>query len=109
MREEIAPANSRSFTHPRSPTVYDCSVRARQPDAQALCQRTFIQEMCQRNVLRDQSGCMNQNALVIAFAPDFLAGNQLMNFSMKLLAREQPGFDHPLELALQHVEFPGVD
>ena len=52
---------------------------------------------------------MDQDALVIALAPDLPAGNQFMDFRMQLLAREQAGLDHLLELGLQHVEFPGVD
>ena len=42
--------------------------------------------------------------------PAFLrARNELVDLAMELRAREQAPFDHSLELALQHVEFPAVD
>src|SRR5690242_21496009 len=40
---------------------------------------------------------------------DLLSCDELVDFRVNLLPREQAGLDHALELALEHVEFPGND
>src|SRR2546430_267093 len=80
-----------------------------QPRPETLVERISIQEVCQRDVLRYKAGSMDQNSLVIALAALLLARYQLVDLAMELLARELARLDHPLELALQHVEVPTVD
>src|SRR5262245_23590491 len=80
-----------------------------QPNPEPSFERTAIQEMCQRHVLRYESGGVNENPLFIALAPLLRAGDELVNFAVQLPARELALLDHALELALQHVEFPAVD
>src|SRR5262249_8475261 len=74
-----------------------------------LVERVSIQEVCKRDVLRDETGGVDQNSLVIALATLLLARYQLVDLAVELLARELARLDHPLELALQHVEVPTVD
>src|SRR6202171_4490483 len=93
----------------RCPACSRPSMRRRQPDPEAPVERIAIQEVCQRNVLRHKAGGMDQNPLVIALPTGLRARHQLVNFAVKLLAREQAGLDHAPELALQQVEFPTVD
>src|SRR5262245_61878323 len=74
-----------------------CSMGRRQPHSEALLQRTLIQKMCQRNVLRHQARGVDQDALVFALATSLSARNQFVDFRMQLLTREQVGLDHLLE------------
>src|SRR6266540_4787764 len=83
--------------------------RRRQPDAAAFLERAAIEEMRQRDVLRDQAGGVDQDALVVALAALLLSGHHLVDLGMELLAREQAGLDRAPELALKHVELPAVD
>src|SRR5262249_61254464 len=76
---------------------------------ETLVEGISIQELCQRHVLRNETCCMDQNSLVIALATLLLARYQLVDLAMELRARELARLDHPLELALQHVEVPTVD
>src|SRR5215831_5646172 len=80
-----------------------------QPCPETLVERISIQEVCQRDVLRDETGGVDQNSLVIALATLLLARYQLVDLAVELLARELARLDHPLELTLQHVEIPTVD
>src|SRR5499427_3016072 len=80
-----------------------------QPGPETLVERISIQEVCQRDVLRDEAGGMDQNPLVIALAALLRARYQLVDLAMELRARELTRLDHPFELALQHVEVPTVD
>src|SRR5215470_510137 len=85
------------------------SMRRRQPNPQALFERTAVQEVCQRHVLRHKPGGVDEDALIIALAALFRAGHELVDFAVELPVREQAALDHALELALQHVEVPAVD
>src|SRR5258705_12622140 len=80
-----------------------------QPHPQALVERSSIQEVCQRDILRYQAGGVDQNPLVIALPAFLLARNQLVDLALKIVARELSRLDHVLELPLQHVEVPAVD
>src|SRR5262249_46367505 len=80
-----------------------------QPKAQALLERASIQEVGERDVLRDDPRGVDENSLLIAFAAFLRARDQFVDLGIKLLAREQPRLDGTLELALQHVEVPAVD
>src|SRR5262245_39110983 len=55
------------------------SMRRRQPDPEALVEGSTIQEVCQRHVLRHKAGCVDQDALVVALAPNLSARHQLVN------------------------------
>src|SRR5262249_17755605 len=85
------------------------SVRRRQPNSQALFERTSIQEVCQRHVLRHKASGVDEDALIVVLAALLRAGDELVDLGVELVARELSAFDHALELALQHVEFPTVD
>src|SRR5262249_4682167 len=80
-----------------------------QPRPETLVERISIQKVCQRDVLRDEASGMDQNSLVIALATLLLARYQVVDLAMELRARELARLDHPLELALQHVEVPTID
>src|SRR5215468_5602991 len=59
--------------------ILEGSVRRRQPQAEPFFQRTFIQEMCQRNVLRHQARGVDQDPLVVVFPAGLLPGHQLVD------------------------------
>src|SRR5262245_41302539 len=103
-------ATCRSCRAPLARPCYaSCSACPGQPRPETLVERISIQKVCQRDVLRDEAGGMDQNSLVIALATLLLAQYQVVDLAMELRARELARLDHPLELALQHVEVPTVD
>src|SRR5262249_53012362 len=64
------------------------SARPRQPQAEPFVERTSIQKVCQRHVLRHETGGVDQNPLVVALAALLRARHQFMDLAMQLLARE---------------------
>src|SRR5215472_483196 len=103
-------ATCRSCRAPLARPCYaSCSACPGQPRPETLVERISIQKVCQRDVLRDETGGMDQNSLVIALAALLLARYQVVDLAMELRTRELARLDHPPELALQHVEVPTVD
>ena len=114
--QETAPIDPRIAAHPVLLSVARALTRHDPLSAPwaARCPRPFleripIQEVCQCNVLRHKARGVDQDALIVALPALLRADDQLLDFRVELLAREQAAFDHALELALQHVEFPAVD
>src|SRR5262249_57104559 len=61
-----------------------------QPKPQALLERASIQEVGERDVLRDEPRGVDENSLVIAFAAFLRVRDQFVDLGIKLPAREQP-------------------
>src|SRR5690348_14555181 len=65
--------------------------------------------MCERDILGNESGRVNQDALVSTLAAFLLADDELLDFGVQLLAREETGLDGVPEVFLEHIELPAVD